>query len=431
MSATIKLRRLVSSRKGKKPSVFSDVPKDGLSPYILIEQMEWSPVKLYADKDCPIAGKNDILIVWDGSIGKTATWIEWAIWSTIVALTPIEAVNRDYLHYFLQFSNPTIKANPKGSWLGHINPEIFWNLDVPIYNKEQQRKIVDELDKQLSRLEYGQTLLTRIRGSLNKYRASVLNDAVVWKLSKSSEIKRKGDELPVWWETYRLEEISDAIWGNAFESSKFTKIWIHQVIKMGNVRMWRFLLDSSPAFYPADNKLIEKFGLRKDDVVITLTWTKGKRDYGYVVRVKDEQNLLLNQRLARLRFHQANSAFYEYYLQSENFRNRFFSYETWNVGQWNVSMKAITRELVPVPPISEQDRIVREIEQRFEISTKIAEAINANLKRIENLRHSLLRKAFSWELVPNDSDDKEIEALIREIESIESTPKKGKKIKTQ
>ena len=52
-----------------------------------------------------------------------------------------------------------------------------------------------------------------------------------------------------------------------------------------------------------------------------------------------------------------------------------------------------------MPPIKEQHQIVQEIESRLSVADKMEESIAHSLLQAESLRQSILKKAFSGELV--------------------------------
>ncbi|QBN20568.1 restriction endonuclease subunit S [Flavobacterium nackdongense] len=54
---------------------------------------------------------------------------------------------------------------------------------------------------------------------------------------------------------------------------------------------------------------------------------------------------------------------------------------------------------IPVPQNTEQHRIVQEIESRLSVADKMEESIGQSLLQAEALRQSILKKAFSGELV--------------------------------
>jgi len=94
---------------------------------------------------------------------------------------------------------------------------------------------------------------------------------------------------------------------------------------------------------------------------------------------------------------------------NEDFRDRFFSYETDNVGQGNVGMRAVTIEAIALTPFEEQKVIIDELERSFSMADRICTQVNEDLKRADRLRQSILKKAFSGKLLPSaDEYEKEI-----------------------
>lgn len=213
-------------------------------------------------------------------------------------------------------------------------------------------------------------------------------------------------ELPEGWCWARLGDISNAIGGYAFKSKNLLTEGVYQVIKIANVKMGHLDLKSAPAFLnEVDEKIIEKYGLKKGDCVISLTGTRKKRDYGNVAIVENQSNLLLNQRLGAVRFNNPlYSRFFFYAMMTDIFRDNFFKYETGNVGQGNVSMKALVSEPIFLPPLSEQKQIVREIESRLSVADNLSESIDQSLQQAQSMRQSILKKAFEGKLVENEEE---------------------------
>jgi type I restriction enzyme, S subunit len=286
-----------------------------------------------------------------------------------------------YLQYFLNSWNFKKFAS-------HLNagdrPRVDWDqLKVFPFSfppLPEQQRIVSAIEQQFSRLDESVALLKQSQKQLKRYRTSVLKAAVEgeltaqWRathpdLEPASELlKRILVERRAKWEAEQiakgrdpqkvkyvepvepdvsalgklpdggwvwtsLESISEALGGFAFSSKDFSSKG-YQVIKMGNLKDNILNLKENPSFLEdVPPEILEKYQLQRNDLLITLTGTRNKRDYGYVVIVKNEKDLLLNQRIARLRFHYAlPPIYYLIALQDEQFRDRFFQYETGNVG---------------------------------------------------------------------------------------------------
>ena len=90
--------------------------------------------------------------------------------------------------------------------------------------------------------------------------------------------------------------------------------------------------------------------------------------------------------------------FFQYYLSSPDYRDKFFSYETGNVGQGNVGIKALSEPLVILPDIEEQKMIIQDIEARLSMCDSIEQTVNTALAQAEAMRQSILKEAFEGRL---------------------------------
>ena len=83
---------------------------------------------------------------------------------------------------------------------------------------------------------------------------------------------------------------------------------------------------------------------------------------------------------------------------------------------------------VPLCSLPEQQEIVRLLDEQFEVIEQNEREIDAALKRSEALRQSILKKAFTGPLVPQDPTDEPAATLLtrirKERELAERSPKK-------
>ena len=294
----------------------------------------------------------------------------------------------------------TIAGLQSGTTRKRISRTKLETVAIPLPPLAEQHRIVAKIDALFSKLDKGVETLHTIRRQLRTYRQAVLK----WAFD-SNEFERKP-----------MKCLSQSFGGGAFKSGDFLKSGKYQVIKIGNVRPGILRLKEKPAFMDSADGY-ERYLLQPGDVIITLTGTRKKRDYGFTAIV-NQDNLLLNQRVAAIRFtREYLPRFFLYYSWTRAFQDEFFADETGNVGQGNVGMKAITETLVPYCSLDEQAAIVDAIESRLSVCDKLEQIVDENLEKAAALRQSILKKAFAGQLVTQNPNDEPAEKLLDRIKA--------------
>jgi type I restriction enzyme S subunit len=65
----------------------------------------------------------------------------------------------------------------------------------------------------------------------------------------------------------------------------------------------------------------------------------------------------------------------------------------------NLTQKTFLQITIPVPTVTEQNKLVMEIESRLSVVDKMEESITQRLQQAESLRQSILKKAFEGRLI--------------------------------
>jgi len=84
-------------------------------------------------------------------------------------------------------------------------------------------------------------------------------------------------------------------------------------------------------------------------------------------------------------------------------------------GLHTLSVSKVQRLPVPLCSLPEQQEIVRLLDEQFEAIERNERELDAALKRSETLRQSILKRAFSGRLVPQDPADESAAALLERI----------------
>ena len=200
------------------------------------------------------------------------------------------------------------------------------------------------------------------------------------------------------WQKIPLNLFTNIYGGYAFKSENLLNYKSkYQVIKMGNVNNNTLNLEKNPSYLNTISQKELPYLLEKNDIILTLTGTFGKKDFGYSYQIKNETNLLLNQRLAVFKITNSNYSanFLKYILLNNTFLNKFFRFSVGGTGnQANVSIQDIKSFKIPFPKLEEQEKIANFLTT---VDKKITNLENI-ITSLENQKKGLLQQIFSQKL---------------------------------
>jgi len=81
----------------------------------------------------------------------------------------------------------------------------------------------------------------------------------------------------------------------------------------------------------------------------------------------------------------------------------------------NITQTAFLQLALPIPPLPEQQEIVRLLDEQFEAIERNERELDAALQRSAALRQAILKKAFSGRLVPQDPADPPASTLLARL----------------
>lgn len=140
---------------------------------------------------------------------------------------------------------------------------------------------------------------------------------------------------------------------------------------------------------------MKRFELNSGDLIMSCSGTMGK----IAIVPPNIKKGIINQALLKLSpSKNISNIFLKLWMQSESFQNSLKEYSGGAAIQ-NVASVAILKNIkIPLPVISEQNKIVKEV-QTLSAETKKLEAIyQQKIKDLEELKKSILQKAFNGEL---------------------------------
>ena len=303
-------------------------------------------------------------------------------------LIPNESLDTKYLYYFLWFSRDALNDLGTGATFKELSSGALGNYSIPLPPLEVQWRIVAVLDEAFAAIA-----TATANAEKNLANARELFDA-----RAESIFLQRGEG----WKDVPLGGVCDFLNGFAFKSSDAVEKSHTQLVRMGNLYGRNLDLERKGAFYPDQfASEYERFTLAEGDIIISLTGTMGKEDYGFAVRVPPtDRVLLMNQRIAkfdRVNDRLVNRDYLLLFLRSRSFLDVL--YPTAN-GTRQANLSTVTMKTIPVPlcPIPMQEAIVSSLNVLADESTRLAKLYRTKLDALNELRNALLHRAFTGEL---------------------------------
>ena len=150
----------------------------------------------------------------------------------------------------------------------------------------------------------------------------------------------------------RLGDICEILNGYAFKSSDYTKDGI-RIIRISNVQKG-FIEDSSPVFYPKDNKYAQNYALIENDLLISLTGNVGR----VALISRDLLPAALNQRVACIRIKDKHTILtkYLFHLLNSDIFEHDCIISAQGIAQKNMSTSWLQQYEISIDPLETQSK---------------------------------------------------------------------------
>jgi type I restriction enzyme S subunit len=389
---------------------------------------------------------------------------------------PEEYVDSRFMEYFLQTTHAQaeidrMKTGGSDSGL-NLTHDRFRQLAVPLAPSKEQMRIVEEIEKQFTRLDAAVAALKRLQANLKRYRASVLKAACEGRLvpteaelarreGRSREpasvflqrilgqyrkrreteqlarrgalqlslkagwgpkgsasinpITKPGLHLPEGWVQTNIEHVSCLVQYGSSAKTTENEEGAVPVLRMGNLTTDGTLDLAELKYLPADHEEFPELLLTHGDLLFNRTNSAelvGKSAVyngtppscsfaSYLIRVKTTSC--------------CDPRYLALCLNSSYGRAWITSVASQQVGQANVNGTKLKAFVFPLPPESEQKRILAEVDRRLSVVEEQETVLDKDLVRAGRLRQAILTQAFKGKLALQDPHDEPASILLERI----------------
>lgn len=327
---------------------------------------------------------------------------------------------RDFVNY--------ASYNVSGVNLPRVNFQTLSRFKIPLPPLPEQHRIVAKIEELSTKLDAGIDELHKAQSQLKRYRQSVLKAAFEGKLTEAWRAKHQDEiepaasianDLPNGWMWTKLEEVSEL--NPRIDRQSIDDDLEVTFLPMKHVEELSGKIDLSETKRFSELKRKSYTPFRDGDILfakVTPCMENGKIAIAYdlkngigfgstefhVIRLSDEQS----------------KQFFFFYLLQQKFRQEAKRAMTSGVGLLRVPTDYMRRVPIPLPPLPEQQAIVSEVESRLSVAREVEKTVTAELKRAGQLRQSILKRAFSGKLVPQDPNDEPASVLLERIKAEKS-----------
>lgn len=392
-----------------------------------------------------VVRKGDLLIGMDGDF-HTAFWkgANGLLNQRVCRLLPkTELYERTFLFLVLKPYLDAINAETSSVTVKHLSSRTIAEIPLPLPPLPEQKRIVAKIEELFSELEAGEASLRKARRQLSVYRQSLLIQAFEGKLTQKWRTQNphklestvgvqsvvNSPELPESWNWIKLgSAIEEPAYGTSkkcsYESGGLGVLRIPNVVKgaieADDLKFAEFTEAERKSYELKEGDLLLIRSNGSVSIVGRCAIIEPKHNgflyAGYLIRLRPRAALL-------------NSRFLRDQMSSHSLRSQIEFAAKSTSGVNNINSKEIQRLVIALPPLPEQQEIVRILDEQFEAIERNERELDAALKRSEALRQAILKKAFSGHLIPQDPADEPAPELLKRIRLEQKTSNQTKQIK--
>ena len=318
----------------------------------------------FTNDEWVLCKKEDILIAWDGSKSWTVWfWLEWVIGSTLAKLEIQEKeIFSKFLWIFLQSKFVYLNTNTSWAAIPHLRKDILQKLPIPLPPLSTQKLIVEKLDMIFAEIEKSKNLLDK-----NLQNVDEMNKSVLEKIFANDK-----------WERKKLWEVCEI---KKWKKVNYAEQWKYNYIDIGILRtnIIEQYTNDEWVFCNKNDILIAWDGSKSGTVGFWLEWVIGST----LAKITIDTQMF-------------SSEFIGKFLQG-NFD--YLNKNTSGAAIPHLRKDILINLEIPLPPLETQKNIVSYLDNIFAENQKLKNLYQAQIKNLDEMKQSFLKKAFAGEFV--------------------------------
>lgn len=343
----------------------------------------------------------DIIVSCSGTLGRISVIPSNAkkgvINQALLRIRILEnIVSKKYFLYFFRsadFQRKILVQSQGTAMTNMVGMKDFKEIEIPLPDLNTQQAIVSKIEELFSDLDKGLEDLKKAQQQLKTFRQSVLKWAFEGKLTNENV---KEGKLPKGWEWTNFENVCVKIGDIDHKMPQQIEKGYPYVSTKDFTNDFKISFDNAKYISEEDYlNLSRKIKPEKGDIIFPRYGTIGKN-----ILIDFDKDFLVSYSCAVIKPNHSivDSKYIYLYSISPKISDEIRKYVV-ETTQANIGIASIKSFVFPLPPLEEQQRIVQEIESRLSVADKMEEGISQSIQKAESLRQSILKKAFSGELV--------------------------------
>jgi type I restriction enzyme S subunit len=374
----------------------------------------------------------------------------------LIKITPVIGLDSDYLNFFLNSNiakELCLRAKSDGVSQSNINATKLGAFQIPFCPPDEQQRIVVKTRTLLANVQSCKDRLDKIPMILKRFRQAVLAAAcdarltADWRQTHPKVKSAQGvvdalktedpeahfttfedsslGELPDTWTWVRLGKLGKMV-GGGTPSKENAAFWGGKIPWVSPKDMKRDrIADAEDHITPA---ALAASATREIPVGSILFVTRGMILNHTLPTAITDRVVTLNQDMKALLPEVPTMSEYLFIASKHIARQILFEVKEATHGTRRVETPLLKNWAVPLPPVEEQQEIVRRVNAMMTLADRLAARHKIGAAHVDKLTQSILAKAFRGELVPTEAElarreGRSYETAKELLARIKSTPR--------